>query len=104
MPRGPAGEKKKWLAIARDDALGGSHILIVEASTHKEAYEQTTHQCIMNRMRVPDMRAVYELKEESGAHICTVLDAANKGGLFNGRAALSLSPGAINARSRTGAV
>lgn len=98
------GRKKKYLAVARDERLKASHILIIEAEGVKAAYEECTHQCIMNGLPVPEQRAVYELEEESGTHICTVFDAQMKEGLFNGRTNLSVSAGSANARACSGAI
>lgn len=108
MPRGPAGPMKRWLAIARDDQAGGSHLFVIEATSVKEAYQKCATLCVMNELPPPEQRAVYELPEDfnggSGTLICTVLDAKPKEGLFNGRSNVSVSGGATNARSWAGAI
>ncbi len=96
-------ERKKWLAVARDEQLAGSHILIVEADSIKTAYEACAHQCIMHGLRMPEQRAIYELNEES-VHVCTVLDPQFKGGLFNGRANVSIGPKSADAEPWSGAI
>ena len=101
------GVMKKWLVVARDERLRGSHILIVEAASIRDAYDAASTTCIINGLGVPDRRAIYELVEDEqsgGQHICTVLDARMKEGLFNGRAEISISPGAARTQSWSGAI
>ncbi|HLI71483.1 MAG TPA: hypothetical protein VKV19_17140 [Ktedonobacteraceae bacterium] len=89
--------QKKWLMVARDEQLGGSHILIVRAQDIKEAYEKCTHECVMNGLGVPDRRTAYELTEDGATHICSVLDCRPREGLFNGVTPISIGPGAERA-------
>ena len=92
-PKGP-GVMKTWLAVARDEQLN-----------EKNAYEECAHQCIMHGLRVPERQAIYALNEESDAqHVCSVLDARMKEGLFNGRDRLSIGPGTDSTRSGAGSV
>ena len=98
------GEKKKWQAVARDEKLRGSHIIIVEAASIRDAYDAVSTTCIVNGLGAPDRRAIYELSEEGGQHVCTVLDAAMREGLFNGRAEISISARPERAGSWPGAI
>lgn len=100
-------QMRKWLAIARDDAAGGSHIIIVEAESVKDAYQKCYITCLANDLKLPEQRAVYQLPEdisEDGALICTVLDAKPKEGLFNGRTNVSIGPGTASTKSWPGAI